>query len=159
MMNYLITVNDEKLNIKKNDSDQLDMIEVGDSSFHLLQENKAYEVRLVHHNFLDKTLTLSVNGNLYDLKIEDEYDLQVNKMGLLAVSSQKVNSIKAPMPGLILDIMVTKGQEVEEGTPLLVLSAMKMENVILSQGAGIVKEITVKKDEPVEKGQLIIELE
>ena len=80
-------------------------------------------------------------------------------MGLLAVSSQKINSIKAPMPGLIIDIIVAKGQEITAGTPLLVLSAMKMENIILSQGEGVVKSIEVKKNDTVEKGQLIIEME
>jgi len=80
-------------------------------------------------------------------------------MGLLTSTSQKINSVKAPMPGLIIDVMVAEGQTVSEGTPLLVLSAMKMENIILSQGAGIVKSIAVKKDDSVEKGQLIIEME
>ncbi len=100
-----------------------------------------------------------VNGNTYDVKIEDEYDQKVKQMGLLAVTSQKINSIKAPMPGLIIDVMVEKGQEISVGTPLLVLSAMKMENIILSQGEGIVKLIAVQKDDAVEKGQLIIEME
>jgi len=63
------------------------------------------------------------------------------------------------MPGLIVDVMVKEGQEISEGTPLLVLSAMKMENIILSQGEGVVKSIEVNKDDTVEKGQLIIEME
>ncbi len=100
-----------------------------------------------------------MNGTAYDLKIEDEYDQQVKKMGLLAVISQKVNSIMAPMPGLIIDVLVKEGQEVSEGTPLLVLSAMKMENIILSQGDGIIKSIAIKKDDTVEKGQLVLEIE
>ena len=158
-MNYLITVNEEALKLQRRQSDQLDMIAVADASYHVLLENKAYEVQLLAHNFLEKTMTLSVNGNSYDLKIEDDFDLRVKEMGLLAVSSQKVNSIKAPMPGLIVELMVSVGDAVVEGTPLLVLSAMKMENVIVSQGEGVVKEICVKKDDPVEKGQLIIELE
>ena len=108
---------------------------------------------------MNKTISLSINGNTYDVKLEDEYDQQVNKMGLLAVSVQKMNALKAPMPGLIVDVMVKVGQEIVEGTPLLVLSAMKMENVILAQGEGIIKSIEVKKDDAVEKGQLIIEME
>ncbi len=80
-------------------------------------------------------------------------------MGLSAFNTQKVNAIKAPMPGLIVEVMVEEGQEVVEGTPLLVLSAMKMENIIVSQGEGVVKSIEVKKSDAVEKGQLIIEME
>jgi len=65
----------------------------------------------------------------------------------------------APMPGYIIDIMVNAGDPIEKGTPLFVLSAMKMENVILSDGKGIVKSIEAKIDDSVDKGQLIIEME
>lgn len=159
MNTYLITVNEEETLIKKSDVDALDSINIDDANIHLLENNQAYEVSVLHSDFLNKTLTLSVNGNTHEVKIEDEYDQQVKKMGLLAVTAQKVNSIKAPMPGLIVDVMVKEGQEISEGTPLLVLSAMKMENIILSQGEGVVKSIEVKKDDAVEKGQLIIEME
>ena len=158
-MNYLVTVNEEEIPLEKTAAEALDIIKTDASNFHLLENKQAFEVSVIHFDFLNKTLTLSVNGNTYDVKIEDAYDQQVKKMGLLAVTAQKVNAIKAPMPGLIVDVMVKEGQEIFEGTPLLVLSAMKMENIILSQGDGIVKSIEVKKDEAVEKGQLIIEME
>lgn len=159
MTNYLITVNEEETLVKKSDVEALDSIKIDDTNLHLLENNKSYTINVLHSDFLDKTMTLSVNGNTYEVKIEDEYDQQVKKMGLLGVTSQKVNFIKAPMPGLIVNVMVEKGQEISVGTPLLVLSAMKMENIILSQGDGIVKSIEVQKDEAVEKGQLIIEME
>jgi len=159
MTNYLITVNEEEKIVKRSEVDTLDSIKIDESNLHVLDGNQAYKVSVLHVDFLNKTLSLSVNGNSYDLKIEDEYDQRVKKMGLLAVTAQKLNSIKAPMPGLIVDVMVEQGQEISEGTPLLVLSAMKMENIILSQGEGVVKSIEVKKDDAVEKGQLIIEME
>ena len=80
-------------------------------------------------------------------------------MGLLTNTSQKVRDIKAPMPGLIISVMVQEGQEITEGTPLLVLSAMKMENQILSQGSGVIKSIAIAAGDAVEKGQVIIEME
>jgi len=159
MTDYLVSVNEEGISIKKSEAEALDSIRIDENKVHILEGNQAYEVNVHHSDFLNKTLTVSVNGNTYDVKIEDAYDQQVKKMGLLAVTAQKMNSIKAPMPGLIVDVMVKKGQEISEGTPLLVLSAMKMENIILSQGEGIVKSIEVKKDDAVEKGQLIIEME
>ena len=63
------------------------------------------------------------------------------------------------MPGLIMSVLVKVGQEIEAGTPLLVLSAMKMENQILAQGAGTIKSIEVNVGDAVDKGQLIIEME
>ncbi|WP_291968144.1 acetyl-CoA carboxylase biotin carboxyl carrier protein subunit [Maribacter sp.] len=159
MSNYLITVNKEELQCSTNDVDSLDSILVNENTLHVLDKNSAFDVEIIHSNFLNKTITLSINGNIYDVKLEDEYDQQIKKMGLLAVTTQKLNEVKAPMPGLIVDVLVEVGQEVIEGTPLLVLSAMKMENVILAQGEGVIKSVEVKKDDAVEKGQLIIEME
>ncbi|WP_282048964.1 acetyl-CoA carboxylase biotin carboxyl carrier protein subunit [Maribacter aquivivus] len=159
MSNYLITVNEEELQFNSSDVDTLDSIKVNAKNLHVLNNNSAFVVEIVHSDFLNKTLSLFINGNIYDIKLEDEYDQQVKKMGLLAVTTQKLNEVKAPMPGLIVDVMVEVGQEIVEGTPLIVLSAMKMENIILAQGEGIIKSIEVKKDDAVEKGQVIIEME
>lgn len=159
MTNYLVTVDKEETSLTKSDVEVLDSVRIDTTNFHLLQNNKAFDIEILASNFMNKTMTVSVNGNSYTVKIEDEYDQQVKKMGLLAVTTQKINVVKAPMPGLIVDVMVKEGDAVSEGTPLLVLSAMKMENIILSQGDGIVKSISVKKDDAVEKGQLIIEME
>jgi biotin carboxyl carrier protein len=159
MSNYLITINEEELHFNSNDVDSLDSIKVNAKNLHVLDNNTAFEVEIVHSDFMNKTMTLSINGNIYEVKLEDEYDQQVKKMGLLAVTTQKLNEVKAPMPGLIVDVMVKVGQEIVEGTPLIVLSAMKMENIILAQGEGVIKSIEIKKDDAVEKGQVIIEME
>ncbi|MDC6351271.1 acetyl-CoA carboxylase biotin carboxyl carrier protein subunit [Zeaxanthinibacter sp. PT1] len=159
MTNYRITVGEQQHTADAQDAETLDIIKTGPSTYHLLKEQKAYRIELIHADYPNKTLKIAVNGTTYELSIEDEYDQRVKEMGLLAVASQKVNFINAPMPGLILDVMVKEGQEITEGTPLLVLSAMKMENIIVSQGDGVVKSIPVKKDEAVEKGQLVIEME
>ncbi|MCL4147810.1 UNVERIFIED_CONTAM: hypothetical protein GTU68_000861 [Idotea baltica] len=63
------------------------------------------------------------------------------------------------MPGLVLEIMVEVGQFVAVGDALLILEAMKMENVIKAQGEGVIKDIVVKQGAAVEKGQLLIVLE
>ncbi len=159
MINYKISVDDEEFAFSEEQTSKLDLLELAADKFHVLQNNKAYRANVLHSNFMDKTLTIEVNGNSYQVQIADSYDQMVEDMGLLVNTSQKVNEIKAPMPGLILDILVEVGQEITEGTPLLVLSAMKMENIILSQGDGVVKSIEVAKGDAVEKGQLIIEME
>jgi len=159
LQHYRVTAEDEVFTLTRQDVNALDALELDEGKFHLLEKNVAYDVTILNSDFINKTLLVSVNGNAYEVTIADAYDQMVKEMGLLISSSQKVNEIKAPMPGLILDILVKVGQEISEGTPLIVLSAMKMENVILSQGDGIVKSIEVKKDDAVEKGQLIIEME
>ena len=158
-MKYKVKVEEEEFELSNLTVDALDLLNLGNKKYHLLQEDKAYKVEVLNSNFKNKTLTVAVNGNAYNVKIADAYDQMVADMGLLVNTSKKENQVKAPMPGLILDIMVKVGQEISEGTPLLVLSAMKMENVIVSQGEGVIKSIEVKKDDAVEKGQLIIEME
>ena len=72
------------------------------------------------------------------------------------LAAAKVNEIKAPMPGLVLDIRVAEGDEVKKGDSILVLEAMKMENIIKSPTDGIIKKINVKKGIAVEKNQVLI---
>ncbi len=83
----------------------------------------------------------------------------VNRMGLSVAAASKISDIKAPMPGLVLSVQVQEGQEVQHGEPLLVLEAMKMENLIKSPGSGRVKRIHVSNGNTVEKNQLLIERE
>jgi biotin carboxyl carrier protein len=61
------------------------------------------------------------------------------------------------MPGLIIDLKIKTGDIVKPGDPLLILEAMKMENILKSPGEGTIKNVKVKKGDNVEKGQVLIE--
>lgn len=159
MSKYFLQVDGEEQTLQESDLLSLNMIATSNNQFHVLQNGKAFHVEVLETNFQDKTLTLEINGNKHHVNIEDEYDHLVKEMGLSANVSQKISSIKAPMPGLILDILVETGQEIEKGTQLVILEAMKMENVLKSEGEGIVKSIEVSKGNAVEKGQVLIEME
>ena len=130
-----------------------------DGQFHILKNNKAYRAEIINTNFQEKTFTIKVNGNPYEIKIADQFDQLVKKLGLSVINTQKVTDVKAPMPGLVLEVSVEVGQEVQKGDALLILEAMKMENVIKSVGEGIVKAIHIDQGKAVEKGQLLIEME
>lgn len=157
-MNYQVNIGDTSFQLDANQANLLDIVENGED-LHVLQNNQAYHVKVIGTDFNTKTLTLEVNGNKYDLTIEDEYDLLVKKMGLSANVAQKMSNVKAPMPGLIVDILVEPGQAIEKGSQLLILEAMKMENVLKAEGEGIVKSIEVTKGDAVDKGQILIEME
>tara|TARA_R110002049_G_scaffold266984_3_gene443258 strand:+ start:9225 stop:9704 length:480 start_codon:yes stop_codon:yes gene_type:complete len=158
MKTYIVTVNNEEIEIATQEIAELDIVQNTTDEFHILQKNKKYSVKLLQADDLTKKLTLEVNGNKYTISIADEYDQMVKQMGILAVNTQQQKDINAPMPGLILDILVTVGQEIKEGDQMLVLSAMKMENIITAPSDGIVKIIEIQKDDVVEKGQLLIEI-
>nr|WP_169933588.1 acetyl-CoA carboxylase biotin carboxyl carrier protein subunit [Nonlabens sp. Ci31] len=159
MSNYIIHVDQQDFSVTTNDLSSLDIHQISTTNFHLLQDHQAYDVEIITEKLIEKTMTIMVNGNSYRVKIDDEHDTMVAQMGLFEKTETKSNNIMAPMPGYIIDIMVNAGDPIEKGTPLFVLSAMKMENVILSDGKGIVKSIEAKIDDSVDKGQLIIEME
>jgi len=141
------------------DASQLDIIAEGDRHFHILNGNKAYRAEVVDHDLTHKTFRIKVNGSIYEVKLFDQYDQLIKKLGLAKQSQQKVKDIKAPMPGLVLSVSVAAGQTVQKGDSLLILEAMKMENVIKSPGEGVVKAVAIQQGQAVEKGFVLIEME
>jgi biotin carboxyl carrier protein len=133
-----------------------DVIEVKDGSFHVIKNNRSYTVEVIKAEINEKNFLVSVNGNKYQLNVKDKFDELLKSLGLDNLKSKKVNEIKAPMPGLVLDIRVSEGTEVKKGDPILVLEAMKMENILKSPTDGTVKAINVKKGIAVEKNQVLI---
>jgi biotin carboxyl carrier protein len=73
------------------------------------------------------------------------------------IAAKKINDIKAPMPGMVLSVLVSEGQEVKKGDSLIVLEAMKMENILKSPADGIIKKVVANKGTAVEKNQLLIQ--
>jgi biotin carboxyl carrier protein len=138
---------------------QLDAVSVEKNKFHILNDNTPYLAEIITTDFINKTYTVKVNNTTYTVAIANALDLLIKEMGFEVGAAKQVNAIKAPMPGLILEISVTIGQEVKENDPLLILEAMKMENSILSPRDGIIKSITMTKGAAVEKGALLIEFE
>ena len=157
-MAYNINIGEQTFPLKKEDLSALDMVKTAEGDFHILQDGKAYRAAIETANFNDKTMSIKINGNTYEISIEDSYDLLVKEMGLSTANSQKLTNVKAPMPGLVLDILVQPDQEIAKGDALLVLEAMKMENDLKAEGDGIVKSIEVTKGTAVDKGQIIIEM-
>ncbi|MCO6500361.1 MAG: biotin/lipoyl-binding protein [Vicingus serpentipes] len=136
-----------------------DVLQIKDNSFSVIKDNKSYNVELLSVNKDEKRFFIKVNGLKYKLNIKDKYDELLHSLGMDNLISQKVGDLKAPMPGLVLDVSVLEGEEVKKGDTLLILEAMKMENVIKSPTDGVVKKISIKKGEAVEKNQLILNFE
>lgn len=145
----VINVNDEQIIV--------DTFEVTPASFHILKNNVSYNVDIIRISKEDKTALIRVNGNKYEVKVTDKFDELLKNLGMDSLAAKKINNIKAPMPGLVLNIIAKEGDAVKKGDPLLVLEAMKMENILKSPTDGVVKRIAVTKGVAVEKNQLLIE--
>lgn len=134
-----------------------DLVSLGEGQFHIRYKDRGYPAEVVRIDRETKTVELKVGGQRYSVRLREDMDILMEKMGMNAAAGSKVNSVKAPMPGLIIDLRVKEGDEVKPGDALLILEAMKMENILKSPGAGTVKKVKIKKGDSVEKGQVLIE--
>jgi biotin carboxyl carrier protein len=147
------------LTIDVKDDNELRVLEQTGNSYVAEYNNKIYNISVESFDPNTKSYTLTVNDVPVQLGLKNELDQLIDKLGLKSQKEENVSQILAPMPGLVVDISVSVGDEVNKGDALLVLEAMKMENVLKSKGSGIVKSIQVSQKDKVDKGQLLIEFE
>lgn len=136
---------------------QWDFVKIADGHYHILYNQKSYRAELVKTDSATKTFQFKINNRIQTVEVKDKFDLLLEKMGMASGAGAKINNIKAPMPGLVIDLKVKAGDSVKAGDPLLILEAMKMENVLKSPGEGTIKNVKAKKGDSVEKGQVLIE--
>lgn len=100
----------------------------------------------------------TVNGKRIPVQIKTETDLLLERFGMEAGSSSADREVRAPMPGLVLRVLVEPGEAVEEGQGVVVLEAMKMENELKAPGSGTVAAVHAKAGDAVGKNDLLLEL-
>lgn len=168
-MIYKATVNGKEFKIEKiktsglwrlNDAEvNPDIIRLKEGSFHTIINNKNYSVEIIDSDTATKTVTLVVNGKEYTVQLKDQYDELLHRLGMDTAGTHKANDLKAPMPGLVVNILVKEGQQVNPGDALLTLEAMKMENVLKAAGTGTVAAVKVKPKQAVEKNEILIQFQ
>jgi biotin carboxyl carrier protein len=134
-----------------------DVVALGNDRFQVLYQGRSYNAELVELDYASKSIVLKINSQRIELKAKDRLDLLLESMGISDASATKVNELKAPMPGLIVDIRVQPGQAVQKGDALLVLEAMKMENILKAPADGTVSSIRVGLRDSVQKGQVLVQ--
>ncbi len=123
----------------------------------LLYNGGSYRVDVVKLNAEDKTMTLRINSIRCTVALKDQYDELLHILGMDRLAANKAADMKAPMPGMVLEVKVKEGDVVKKGDALIVLEAMKMENILKAPADGTVKKIVAIKGNAVEKGQLLIQ--
>ena len=156
---YIVKTNGFLFSFTKDEIDKADLVALSPASFHLLKNHCCINAKLLEANTTAKRLTIEIEGETFDIEIKEELDQVLEQMGFGKASIKQVKEIRAPMPGLVLEIAITDGQEVREGDKLLILEAMKMENSIIIQTNAIIKKVSVSAGQAVEKGQVLVELE
>ncbi len=161
---YTATIKDDKFEIELgssiNEKELISSIQrTADGAYLLTYNGKKTIVDLVRIDKENKIVVLRIGGLKYQVQIKEPIDLLLEKLGMKNVGAKKLNNLKAPMPGLITKILVKEGDEVKQGEPLLVLEAMKMENVFKAAGDVKIKSIKINEKQAVEKGAELISFE
>lgn len=162
-MKYYATIDDQSFEIEINQLGELcidgecaevDFQSIGGSSIYsLLLGNMSYEA-LVEAR--DDCYEVLVQGTLYRVCVEDERMRRLSQAaGGFAPPSGEI-AIKAPMPGLIVDVPVEKGQGIEAGDVLVILESMKMENELRAPRAGVVSQVRVQRGQSVEQHETLV---
>lgn len=137
--------------------DQFDCIQISPDTYHLLENGNTHVIKIIASDAAHKKFTFKINGEIKEANVLNGLDLLIEKMGLNSAQAKRLRTMNAPMPGLVTGIKITEGQQVEKGTPLMILEAMKMENLIVAPHDAVVKAIHVSLGQAVEKGTPLLE--
>ncbi len=137
---------------------KFDLTKSRNGDFHFLVHNKSYQAKVLSVSKETKKVEVKVGNTTYSICVKDNLDLLLAKLGMESSGQAEAKDVKAPMPGLILDVLVEQGQKVKKGDHLLILEAMKMENVIKCPSNGVISVLYVAKGESVEKGKTLLSL-
>lgn len=166
-MKFEATINDEitELDLLEesgevqfgNETQSYQLTRQGNGHYLLRTGTKLYRIDNVEYDKQEVTFTL--NGNWCTVEIRNEQDLLLDRLGFKRTGEIGEGELNAPMPGKILEILVSEGDEVELGDPVAILEAMKMENELKAPVAGVVTSIAVSVGDSLEKDALILEIE
>ena len=163
-MKYFAAVNGQEYEIEI-DNDRVlvdgeaidvDVSQIGAPELYsILLDGASYEV-LVEEKRQEYAVTLA--GQQFHVQVEDERSRRLNagRKGPLIPSGELV--VKAPIPGLVVKVLVQEGDDIPEDHPLIILEAMKMENEIRSLRAGVVRSLNVSTGQRVEQGAALLVL-
>ena len=155
---YTVKVNEYEFSFTQEHIDAIDVIQKSPTEFNLVHDHRSVNAVLIKADQSAKMQVVEIEGVPFEVQIKDELDLMLDRMGYNSKVTKKINELIAPMPGKVLQIAVSEGQQVHEGDTVIILVAMKMENSITINTDATIKRIAVSAGQAVEKGQLLAEL-
>lgn len=127
----------------------------GQPVYSLIMDGKSFE-SFVYQG--DEDWQVLLRGRQFQVKVEDEREKRLKAAAGGGVAEGGEFHLKAPMPGLVVAIPVSEGQEVKKGQVLVILESMKMQNELKSPRDGVVAHIKAKAGESVEQKQVLLNL-
>jgi len=155
---YKVTAGDFIFYFNDEEIAAADLIQKSPTEFNCIKDHCSVNAVLVTTNSTNKKCSIAIDGETFLIEIKDELDQVLDNMGFGLKPGKVLTNIKAPMPGLVLEIAVSDGQAVNAGDKILILEAMKMENSIAIPVNAVIKKILVAKGQAVDRGQVLVEL-
>lgn len=164
-MKYITTIDNKEFEIEIVDerhiriADRLHQVDFetvsGQPVFSLILDGRSYEA-FVYQGEEDWQVLL--RGQQYQVKIEDEREKRLKMAAGGGVAEGGEFHLKAPMPGLVVSVLVEEGQEIKKGQVMLILESMKMQNELKAPRDGVMGRIRVKAGESVEQKQTLLSM-
>lgn len=151
-----ITVDGTKFNADELRSDIEILGTESNDEYIFRYRNQKYKIVLENSESNNNRILARTRGRTFEVTIDTAISNLLEELGFNSVTSVKDTQLSAPMPGLVLKTLVSVGQKVSEGEPLLTLEAMKMENVIKSTRDGVISEMPSRDGDKVDKGDILV---
>lgn len=147
-----------QLDLSQKDLGKFKVLEINYSKKEIILSNdsRQFECKILKENAIDHSYIVKINGEISTIRLINQVERTIEKLGIQKGGQKNINILKAPMPGFILDVVVKESEFVKKGDPVIILEAMKMENILSSPVDGIVKEIKVNPQQTVEKNNILI---
>jgi len=153
---FLLDVNASQYTFQLIDADNITLNDSDVNNQMILDNNKSKLVSVKGMDHELKRYQIQIDGRIYHVQISDAVDQQILTMNLKSKRSNQLKELRAPMPGLVRQVNVQAGDQVDAGDSLFILEAMKMENLLKSPVNGKVSDVFVKPGESVEKNQILL---
>lgn len=165
-MKYVTTIGDEEYIVEILDEQRIelngteyvvDFDELGDQPvFSLLVDGRSYEAYVYPG---EESLQVLMHGRFYPATVEDERERRLKAATGSVITEGVEYHLKAPMPGLVVEIQAEQGQQVEKDDVLVILESMKMQNELRSPRQGIVSRVRVEANDSVEQHQTLLSID
>jgi len=141
------------------ESSEMQIEDLGKSVYRINTKDSSKIIEVLAIDYDTKSMTIRHNHNTHDLIFKNKLDLVLDSMGIKRAVESLNADVKAPMPGKVLDVVVSEGDSIAKGDAILILEAMKMENVLKAENDCVIKKILISSSENVEKNQILVELD
>ena len=137
----------------------IEFVKSATNSFKMRMNGVEKDADLVKLDKENKLVIVRIEGKKFAVQIKEPVDLMLDKLGINSKRTKKVNNLKAPMPGLVIKILAEQGKHYKAGDALMILEAMKMENVFKAAADVTIKAIEITERQTVAKGQILLVFE